>query len=441
MVAIAVVAGYVLGGLDRRQQYAENRSGWPPPTVGVGGANTNELTVAELQKLANARSEAIRSKDRTGFLAPLAANAKLRAGQTRLFDNLQKVNFAQAGYRPIWHEGRAADSFGRAITVSFDVSFVHQLAGYDPLPVTEWYRWTVTKPHRTAQPVITAVTGAPAPGLGFSKTVFWPAPWDRWADMRVVKGKRVVLLVDAPMAATARRWLPAADAAAEANLAAWRKAGAPGATFETFVASIVPTKREMDALYQVADQTQDAAGWAMPMVDHGHPERPEPTGVRVVVDANSSFFRDGTVAELWRHEFAHALIAGMNVNKTDPDNGLSGQDLWIVEGFAEYLANHGGPAQTRATTARADVAAGRTIRLAKAELLAVADRRQTDLDYWSGHQAMRYLAAKYGPTAPYRLVSAYYRAGKRDTALAEVGAPPYASFAPAAIAYARSQLR
>ena len=87
------------------------------------------------------------------------------------------------------------------------------------------------------------------------------------------------------------------------------------------------------------------------------------------------------------------------------------------------------------------MAAGRTIRLAKAEFLLHTDRGQTDLDYWSGHQAMRYLAATYGPTAPYRLVSAYYRGGKRDAALAEVGAPPYAKFAPAAIAYARNQLR
>ncbi|HET9516372.1 MAG TPA: hypothetical protein VFO77_01470 [Actinoplanes sp.] len=431
VVVAAAFAGMVLGLNDQSDaQRARLAADQPaPPSWGTTG---NALTTAELHALAGARTAAIRDGDLDRFLAPLAPDAKLRRSQTRLFNNLRKLDLQVATYKPIGDLGRASDSFGRRVTLEFDVAFEHQLRRFDTQPAVEWYRWTVTKASRDAQPVITAVTGAPELG---DHTVAWPAPWDRYPEMQVVTGRRVLMLVDAPMAATARRWLPTAEAAAQENLATWRASGATGQINEHYVLTIVPNRRELDALWDAEKDYRDAAGIAIPMRSPD-PIEPRSGSVRIVLDGSSGYFSDTAgVLELMRHEMAHALADGLTGTSTTLDG-------WITEGFAEYVAHLGRRHSSKADGARRAVAAGAKLRLEpyRFDYFNIIEG-QTHVDYFTGHQAMRYLAKKYGPKAPFLLVSAYYRDADRDAALAAVGAPDFNTFRRAALAYAKAELR
>src|SRR6266536_3904206 len=254
LAAIAVVlvvgVGAVIGVvLSLPARHAEDPDGAASRTHGADSAV--QISRTDTQDLVQGRSEALRRKDLKGFLAALdAGNSELLTGQTRLFHNLRKVSFSESRYEVATQRGRTTDQFGRGVTVSVDVSFVHMIEGYDTKRVAELYRWTVVKKDKNSRPVITAVAGAPSDSLtSESKTQFYPAPWDKWNDIKVVRTEHVLLMADQSMAAQAERYAPIAERAAADDLAAWQASG---------------TSAGLPALRDVAGARQGAARHAVP---------------------------------------------------------------------------------------------------------------------------------------------------------------------------------
>ncbi|MBQ1069489.1 hypothetical protein KBX39_22310, partial [Micromonospora sp. D75] len=244
-LALAVCAGTAVGvGLGLR---GDDEDG--PARKAAAGANGVTVTDAELTALLDRHSKALAAKDLDGYLAAFdPARKELIAGQTQLFRNLGKLPLSVARYETIEKQGRVSDAFGQGVTFQLDVSFVHQLDGFDLAPVAEWYRWTVVRAGKDAPIQVTAVTGAPAGGNGDSKTVYYPGPWDKWRDIHVERTPYALIITDAARAAVARRYAPAVDKAVTSNLAVWRANAPPEPASDKFVVTLAAGKGEMTSL-------------------------------------------------------------------------------------------------------------------------------------------------------------------------------------------------
>jgi hypothetical protein len=381
-------------------------------------AATVQITKAELDTLVSTRGNAIAKDTADDFLRSLApGDEALRTGQQQLFANLKKIPFAYARYATLEQKGRSADRFGRAVTIDLDVAFVHQIKDYDAAPVAEWYRWTITRKTAAAPLVITKITGAPGSAASSSKTVFYPGPWDRWPDMQVVTTPHTMFLVDRPLRAQADKWAPVAERAATDVLAAWKSGGQTGQVFDKFVTSLVAGRGQLGSIYQIAADKVTEAGHAMAMPQFSGPAR---SGAeRIVIDTKSGYFDGGSTedaAEIFRHEYAHAMIEGLN--GYDTKAGLFGPEEWVVEGFAEFVSNRkSGDAGTRTAASERRVRGGKfTGKLPAGFLWRSADGPTTSFNYFLGHQAYRYIAEKYGVPKAYAFAATYYRGGTLDAA-------------------------
>jgi hypothetical protein len=418
-VALVVAIGAIVGVVAAWSNKPAGGQGTATGTTKDPG-NLIQISKQDLDSLVAARSTALRSKDLKGFVAQLdPSNTELVAGQTQLFNNLRKVSFRESRYQMMAQWGRAVDRFGRGVTIDIDVAFAHQIDGYDPQPVAEWYRWTVARKDKGSAAMITAVTGAQGDVGGYSKTIFYPGPWDKFGDMKVVGTEHTLLLVDQSLAGQAERYAPVAERAAVDDIAAWQAGGQGGEIFQRFVVSLVPDREQMGTLYEMTAKDITEAGHAMPMPVFGSMKKTSGS-TRVVMDLSSSFFQPDEPTgplEIFRHEFAHSMVEG--VNKHDnPDAAIWGQQLWIVEGFAEYIANRGtSGGNTRATASQDIVRSGKFDgRLPVGMHWDFADNKATNFNYWLSHQAIHYMAAQYGETKALGFIATYYQgASVNDT--------------------------
>ncbi|MFI5834430.1 hypothetical protein ACIA5A_12220 [Micromonospora sp. NPDC051300] len=417
-LALAVGAGALVGvGLGLR----DDEEGAAPKAAAA--ANGVTVTDAELTALLDRHGRALAARDLDGWLAAFdPARRDLVAAQTRLFRNLGKLPLSVARYETVERQGRATDAFGQGVTFQLDVSFVHQLDGFDLAPVTEWYRWTVVRPAKDAPIRVTAVTGAPAAADGSSKTVYYPGPWDRWPEIHVERTPHTLVIADSDRAALAKRYAPAAEAAAVHDLAVWRSGGLPGPAPRGVVIALAEGRDEMGSLYRIGTRKATEAGFSMPMVAAERRDgRFTIGGSRVVVDTETPYFaRTGGANDagmVFRHEVAHSLVTPRtNLTEVDAFDTL---DEWVVEGFAEYVAFHSRPLGDSERTA----AARRLLRSWNGKLPDDGDWDNPDLvsfHYWLGHTAMNHLAETYGEPKLFRFVDAVYAGTPTDRAARDV---------------------
>ncbi|MGC4894329.1 hypothetical protein [Micromonospora sp. DT31] len=439
-LALAVCAGAAVGvGLGLRGDEDA------PAPKAAAGANGVTVTNAELTTLLDRHSKALAAKDLDGYLAAFdPARKDLVAGQTRLFRNLAKLPLSVARYETIEKQGRASDAFGQGVTFQLDVSFVHQLDGFDLAPVSQWYRWTVVRASRDAPVRVTAVTGAPAAANGSSKTVHYPGPWDRWREIHVERTPHALVIADATRAASAKRYAPIAEAAVARNLEVWRAGGLTGAVPDGFVFTLAKGKEEMTTLFRIGTEKATEAGFSLPMVAAERKDGEFTIGAtRVVVDTEDGFFTrsggDNDAGMVFRHEVAHSLMA--HRMKLSDVNGLDRIDEWVTEGFAEYVAFHGRPLSASARTGPAKwlVRDGWTGRLPSNGEWKNPER--LGFHYWLGHAAMNHLADKHGEAKLFRFVEAVYGGTPADRAARDVLGVSLGDFEAGWAAYVRAQAR
>ncbi|WP_433284102.1 hypothetical protein [Micromonospora sp. CA-244673] len=438
-LVLTLCAGTAIGvgvGLSKRGEDAAPKA--------AAAANGVTVTQQELDELLARHSKALADKDLKGYLAPFdPARKDLVAGQTRLFANLGKLPLAVGQYRTVAQQGRTTDSFGRGVSFQLDVSFVHQFEGYDLTPVAEWYRWTVVREGQGAPLKVTAVTGAPA-ALGSSKTVYYPGPWDKWREIHVERTAHTLVITDAALAAEAKRYAPAAEAAVADDFAAWRAGGVTADIPKGFVISLVKGKQDLGSLYRINKEKTTEAGVSIGMISADRKQDIDIGGSRIVIDvADRSFFAAGNTRgprEIFRHEVGHSLVASLE--DADKQDFFDGIENWIVEGFAEYLAHRGEPLRSSGRTpqARSIVRSGDW----EGTLPGNADwdlSGRTSFHYWLGHAAMTHLAEKYGEQKLFQFVTARYQGATADQASRQVLGVPLAQFETGWAAYVRAQAR
>ncbi|MBF5030190.1 hypothetical protein IRY44_10580 [Micromonospora sp. ANENR4] len=440
-LALAVCAGTAVGvGLGLRG----NDEDAPAPKA-AAGANGVTVTNAELAGLLDRHSKALAAKDLDGYLAAFdPARKDLIAGQTQLFRNLMKLPLSVARYETVEQQGRVSDAFGQGVTFQLDVSFVHQLDGFDRAPVSEWYRWTIVRAGKDAPIRVVAVTGAPAGGNGDSKTVYYPGPWDKWRDIHVERTPYALIITDAARGDLARRYAPAVDKAVTSNLAVWRANAPPEPMTDKFVVTLADGKDEMTSLYRIGTEKATEAGISLGMVAAERKDgKATIGGTRIVVDTTDSYFTrsggDNDARMVLRHEIAHSLMTP-RTDLTAVDE-FSKLDEWVVEGFAEYVAFHGRPlgASERTAQARKLVRDGWNGTLPGNGDW--DDPGRLSFHYWLGHAAMNHLAEKHGEPKLFRFVEAVYAGTPTDRAARDVLGVSLDEFQAGWADYVRAQAR
>ncbi|WP_157570876.1 hypothetical protein [Microtetraspora malaysiensis] len=397
---------------EQAQEQGKGKGATDPSTIIV--------TDEEITALLDQHSKALTAGDAAAFTSIFdKKNAALVRNQTRVLANLRKVPFSEMSYKALRRDGRAEDSFGRGVKFTQDVAFVHRFAGIDLRPVSEWYRWTIEKASADAPLVVTKVTGASPPttsSSGTSKTVYYPGPWDIWPDITVVKAGGNVVLAQPQDAALAQRVAPAVAGAATANLAYWKRNGAPDAQVPAgFVVALVKGKAQLGNLFRKTKANEAGVSIGMPTWQSLR-DTVKIGGTRVVMDTTSTFFTDAKgISEISKHELAHSLIAGLD----SAEFSLFGKANWIIEGFAEYVANRDRPIGQNARLAegRAYVAGqlGQPFGGRLPDNLVWDAKGMTSVNYLMGHLAMRYIAERYGDQKLVAGVVAAYRANGDDS--------------------------
>ncbi|MFD7297910.1 hypothetical protein ACFV9W_31890 [Streptomyces sp. NPDC059897] len=419
--ALAVVSlGLMVFGIARAV------SDDPLPVAGEGG-QAIEITQDDMSSLLKGHSEALTGGDKDAYLAPFkGSSAQLKAKQSSLFSNLRKVPFSVSEYQFLKIDGRAVDHYGAGASASVDVAFVHQVKGADAGPVAEWYRWTVEKKTKDADPQVTAVGPATPELAGFGEMTNYPAPWDAYDEMAVTVKPHTVILSDAAQAADARRYAPYIEKAAQDNLATWKAKGPKsGRTMPGFVVTLEKNRKVYKQMYRQGtrdegDESIAEAGVSiqMPAVSAGGNQAKvdmENGGARIVMDtAESRFTRPDYAAgvlEISHHELAHTLV--------EPLTGPDGQaQLWVVEGFAEYMAMRDDPkAAARELRGLKAYYGGRFVDPFDGKL-PTSDNFHSTIDeensahYSLGWLGIRFIAEKYGEDKALAFVAEQYKTPK-----------------------------
>ncbi|RSM95548.1 hypothetical protein DMB42_49250 [Nonomuraea sp. WAC 01424] len=413
VVAIAVGAGV---GLVLRGRIGVQDPLRRQEASGKSDPNAVVVTDEEINKLVDSHGKALSSGNVDAFTSIFdKGNTTLIRDQRKVFANLRKVPLSEVSYRVLHREGRAEDSFGRAVKFTQDVAFVHRFAGIDLRPVSEWYRWTLEKASASAPLIVTKVDGAPPPMLsGSSKSMYYPGPWDIWPDITVARAGASVVLAHPQDAALARRIAPVVAGAAKKNLDFWKRNGDPAAPVPAgFVVALVKGQSQLGNLFR--KEKAHEAGVSIPMPAWASlGDDVKIGGTRVVMDTTTAFFRTSAgIQEISTHELAHSLLAGLD----SAEFSLFGKPNWVIEGFAEYAANRGVPINrnVRYQEGRAYLAGS----LAAPFSGRLPDntfwdfKGMTSVNYLMGHLAMRYIAQRYGDKKLTSAVVATYR-GKGD---------------------------
>ncbi|SEM84161.1 hypothetical protein [Nonomuraea pusilla] len=396
-LVLVVAVGAGVGLVIRSQRAGQQQAVGATPS---GEPGTVVVTDQEIAQLVAGHSKALASGDVKAFTSIFdQKNAALVRQQTRVFTNLRKVPLAEVSYKTLQREGRAEDSFGRGVTFTQDIAFVHKFAGIDLRPVSEWYRWTLRKASANAPLVVTKVGGAPPPISDDegSKTMYYPGPWDIWPDIAVVKAGASLVLARPQDAALARRVAPTVSRAARSALGYWQANGDSSAPVPSgFLVALTAGKAQLGGLFRQSKATEE--GVTIPMPTWGGGGDPVKVGgSRIVLDTRSPFFAtQAGILEVSTHEIAHALVAGLD----SADFSLFGKANWIVEGFAEYVANRGRPitSNLRYQEGRAYLAGQLAVPF-RGELPTNAlwdFKGMVSINYLMGHLAMRHIAQEYG---------------------------------------------
>lgn len=302
---------------------------------GSGAGDSSPPTTAQVQSALAQHAVAVRDHDRSAFLAGIADTghaASFRRAQLAEFANLRHVPLRRWTYTlaaPVHASGaqaRARARFGpsaRIVKVALHVA----LTGVDPVPATHNLWWTVARVD--GRVVICADNGLTRQG-----GVSWQGPWD-FGPVAVVRGAHSLVIGSAGQAVDLRRVAGVVDRAVPAVSAVW------GTHWAQDVLVLVPTSSAAlqadlgdDGPVATAGQSGGDAGAddaAVTVSDGQDPLTGQAEGQRVVVGQRAF---DGLSAVgrqiVFTHEVTHVASAAVT-------GGAS--PSWLVEGFAEYVAN------------------------------------------------------------------------------------------------------
>ncbi|MET9296839.1 hypothetical protein [Streptomyces sp. NPDC003077] len=354
-------------------------------------------------KVYDTLAKGLKDKDEAEFLRPFEGEqAKDRA--QKLYRNLVKVPFKQARFEDLAAGGQGG----------MPVAFVHQIEGIDVAPVYEQYTFTFAQKPSHEQ-YITGFEGATEPFQGLPGT-FYPAPWDVYEDMTVVRQGRVLIVADRKHQEDTERFAPYISRAADEDVQAWERSGADQTQVSKGAVIVLEPEREVyEKFYRGPDDhdsLEAGANMALPKHQAKYEDKVQYGGSRIVMDSSLSRFtspswREG-VAEISRHEIGHAMVA--------PYNSARGAlpvypDAWVSEGFAGYMEARADPKKARrdALWSLRGHPFGSWYRPQDdVEAFYDKDAKERHANYVFSRLTFQYMARKYGEEATFGFVAAEY---------------------------------
>ncbi len=322
----------------------------------TGSTGAAAPAMAQVRGLLAGQSAAVRTHDRQALDAALAAgkaSARFRARQQAAFADLAAVPLGRWSYAHAERidardaERAATKRYGRPAVI-VRISLQYTLRGVDAVPSTHALWWTFVRQDghvRIAGDDDLAAAGGSS----------WRGPWD-FGPLRAVRGARSLVLAHPGTSTGALRAIADdVDAAVPAVDAVW------GTHWARRVAVLVPGgAAELAADAGSANVGDDVAALAVTDADNDPGAGPGAgggagsgavPGQRLLVrpQALSTLSRVGRRIVV-RHEVTH-LATAADTSAATP--------RWIVEGFAEYVANlrTGQPVPVAASELRAQVRA------------------------------------------------------------------------------------
>lgn len=386
-------------------------------------------SMASVRSVLSSYAAAVRERHRAAFLADLDPSfPRFRAEQQRDFASLSRLPFRVWRYvvvgqiRDSAAERAARAHYGRPVRL-VHVTLLFALRGVEPL-ASRHDQYLVFTRHGGH----TYLAGDDA--LAVENTASWVGPW-RYGPLMAVRGARSMVLGPPDEAALLRRLAGDIDADVAAVTRVW------GAGWSQRVVALLPASAaQFGALTGSGVREVSAAA----VTDGIDSVTGRPYGQRLVLNPAQLQRLSATGLRIvLTHEITHLATAA-----TTPDT----MPRWLVEGFAEYVANLGTGQRVRVAAAelRAAVAAGRLPAALPSDQAFAAGGAALARQYEESWLACRLIAARAGQDGLVR----FYRAvgtALAPRAQAVAGAfrtvlhEPQARFTTQWRAYVRAQLR
>jgi hypothetical protein len=355
-------------------------------------------TIGEVKALLVRHAKAVLDHSSKAFLADVDSarvSSAFRTRQSEQIDNISDVPLASWTYTvsaPVTDasaQQAAAKRYGaKALVVRVAVSY--ELAAVDQVPTPHDLWWTFV---RRGGHVYLAGDDDLAQAGGVS----WRGPWD-FGPVVVARGSSTVVLGHIASALQLTKLADVVDAAIPAVSAVW------GTDWSQRVAVLVPSDaKEFAAMVGENNTSPDVS--AVAVTDGVDAASHKPYGQRLVMDpaalANLSTVGQRIVA---RHEITH-LATAVSTSDTTP--------RWLVEGFADYVAqkDDGQSVATTAAELRAEVVRGTVPTALPADTSFAVGAKRLPQIYEQSWLACRLIAARVGTAG---LVAFYRQVGTAD---------------------------
>ncbi|MGH8959776.1 MAG: hypothetical protein ACRDWT_00975 [Jatrophihabitantaceae bacterium] len=366
LLAIAVALVFVVGGCSGGEH---QRAGAP--------------TLGEVRALLARHGQALLDHSSKDFLADVdtaPASKAFRAEQADELDNISDVPLTSWTYAvdaPVTDESaeQAADKRYGAQALIVQVTLSYRLTGIDQVPAPKTLWWTFV---RRGGHVYLAGDDDLAQAGGVS----WRGPWD-FGPVVVARGSSSLVLGHIANATALTRLADAVDRAIPAVSAVW------GTRWAQRVAVLAPADAvEFTALVGSSNTSPDVS--AVAITDGIDPLTHQPYGQRLVMDP-AALGKLSTLGEaiVIRHEITH-LAAAASTSDTTP--------RWLVEGFADFVAQEGDGQSVRLAAAelRAEVARGTVPATLPADSAFAVGAERLPQTYEQSWLACRLIAARIG---------------------------------------------
>src|SRR6266508_3997571 len=327
LAALAAMVVLVLVAISLVARPAREPVAGPRPVTGRANAPARSDPSVEVNRLLQTRARAILARDKAAFLGVVdRRRASYFAAQSRLFDRMATAPFAAFSFRIVNPSDDLATAsvrrrYAPARVYLPEVQARYRFVGQDDSPVLSHVYYTFVQ---TADGWRIGGQGEAKP-FGTDDVEIWDG-----GPLRGVRSARTLVVYHPGEHTLARRLLAAADNAYAQIARSWSQ------PWERKVVILVPSHQdEAERLAGADDLTRVAAvsSSSIESVRTGADQRVQ--GNRIIVNtANIKFYDRLNLQVVATHEMTHVATRRLG----------GGVPMYLVEGFADYVALRGVPA-------------------------------------------------------------------------------------------------
>ncbi|MEV4275944.1 hypothetical protein [Actinoplanes xinjiangensis] len=417
VLALAVGAGAVVLWPEGE----EPATATPAPSASASASPSASPTPAtpleKVDALIDAQAQALMKGDEAGWLAPV--DRKLQARYRAIFRNLRGLDLTAAD---LTIDGQPKMT-GATMKVRVDLNYCFSGVDCpahrsDPTAGAPVMISTLTWTPRNGSYVI---TGMAASGV---ENHLQPAPWET-AALTIAQGQRVIVAGPASQAANVRRVLPLAEKAAAVADRYGTQLNNAQKKYRIYLADDKAWKTWYEGL---------APNWS---VAYHLPLNG--IGSDIVVKASKAMSgSDREITEIVQHEMGHA------VTLNDTRNWDSEDDLWLIEGVAEYIGYQPSKPQnsySRDALRYVQSRRGAVKTIALPKLTAKSDDLTVTRLYATGHFGVGCIAEKFGEEKMFNFVALVLREGlELDVASQVALGPPFKTVDKSCVSWIKKRL-